>query len=158
MLASCTTTAAPRPVASPVVLPPSAARVAVEITIEIISSFVDVTQQTDRAELDGYVNAAMAPLVEKLAAERLQLVSAPAEAPLRMRLNLQVRKREPIVGGRAYAKAVLINAAGQELLTATGSDGPYMLMHIRDTTIALRKSCEQVGDEIIARLKGLKTS
>lgn len=55
-------------------------------------------------------------------------------------------------------KAVLTNAAGQELLTATGSDGPYMLMHIRDTTIALRKSSEQVGDEIVARLKPLKTT
>ena len=100
----------------------------------------------------------MAPLVEKLAAERLELVSAPAEAPLRMRLNLQVRKREPIVGGRAYAKAVLMNATGQELLTATGSDGPYMLMHIRDTTIALRKSCEQVADAILAQLRPSKAS
>lgn len=158
ILAGCTTTAAPRPVAAPVVLPPGASRVAVEITIEIISSFVDVTQQTDRAELDGYVKAAMAPLVEKLAAERLELVSEPAEAPLRMRLNLQVRKREPIVGGRAYAKAVLISATGQELLTATGSDGPYMLMHIRDTTIALRKSSEQVADAILAQLRASKSS
>lgn len=158
LLAGCTTTAAPRPVASPVALPPGASRVAVEITIEIISSFVDVTQQTERAELDGYVNAAMAPLVEKLAAERLELVSAPAEAPLRMRLNLQVRKREPIVGGRAYAKAVLMNAAGQELLTATGSDGPYMLMHIRDTTIALRKSCEQVAEAILVQLRAGKST
>lgn len=157
-LAGCTAAPAALPVASAAALPSGASRIAVDIHIEIISAFSDVTQQTDRAELAEYVNAAMAALSQKLAAENLELVSAPAVAPLRMRLDFQVRKREPIVGGRASAKAVLTNEAGQELLTATGSDGPYMLMHIRDTTIALRKSSEQVGDEIVARLKALKTS
>ncbi|GFZ90530.1 hypothetical protein GCM10011497_20180 [Elstera cyanobacteriorum] len=159
ILAGCTTTAAPRPVAAPVVLPPGASRVVVEITIEMIHTLKDVTQQTNREELDGYVNAAMAPLVEKLATEKLDLISAPAEASLRMRLRLQVRINDPIVGGlSASAEAKLLNLAGDVLLTAKGSDELYMAKTTRNTTIALRKSSEQVADAILAQLRASKSS
>ena len=158
-LAGCATAPSARPITSPVVLPPGASRIAVEISIEIIDTLRDVTQQTDRQELDGYVNAAMAALVQKLAAEKLDLVPAPAPAPLQMRLALKVRRNDPLIGGlSASAQATLSDNAGQELLTARGSDGHYMMKTIRNTTTALRKSSEQVGDAIVAQLTGRKTA
>ncbi|WP_395831356.1 hypothetical protein, partial [Elstera sp.] len=115
----CTTTPSPRPVASTAAFPPGASRIAVEISIEIIDTLRDVTQQTDRQELDGYVNAAMAALVQKLAVEKLELVQAPAAAPVQMRLALKVRRNDPLIGGlSASAQATLSDTAGQELLTA----------------------------------------
>ncbi|KJV10697.1 hypothetical protein VZ95_03120 [Elstera litoralis] len=158
-LAGCTTTPSARPVASPAVLPPGASRIAVEISIEIIDTLRDVTQRTDRQELDDYVNAAMMALVQKLAAEKLELVQAPAAAPVQMRLALKVRRNDPIIGGlSASAQATLTDDAGRELLTATGSDGHYMMKTIRNTTTALRKSSEQVGDAIVAQVKGRKAT
>lgn len=158
-VAACATAPAPRPATAAVALPPGATRIAVEITIDIIDTLRDVTQQTDRQELDGYVNAAMAALVQKLAAEKLELVSAPAAAPVTMRLALKVRRNDPLIGGlSASAQATLTDSAGQELLTAGGSDGPYMMKTIRNATTALRKSSEQVGDAILAQVRAGKPS
>ena len=156
-LVGCTTTPSPRPVASTAAFPPGASRIAVEISIEIIDTLRDVTQQTDRQELDGYVNAAMAALVQKLAVEKLELVQAPAAAPVQMRLALKVRRSDPIIGGlSASAQATLSDTTGQELLTANGSDGQYMLKTVRNATTALRKSSEQIGDAIIAQVQARK--
>lgn len=156
-LVGCTAAPSARPTASAVVLPPGASRIAVEVSIEIIDTLRDVTQRTDRQELDGYVNAAMTALAQKLAAEKLELVPAPAAAPLQMRFNLKVRRNDPLIGGlSASAHAILTNDAGQELLTASASDGQYMAKTIRNTTTALRKSSEQVGDAMIAQLKAGK--
>ncbi len=156
-LVGCAPAPPARPVASTAVLPPGASRIAVEISIEIIDTLRDVTQRTDRAELDGYVNAAMTALAQKLAAEKLELVPAPASAPLQMRLALKVRRSDPIIGGlTASARATVIDDAGQERFNASGSSGYHLFKTVRATTTALRESSNLLGDEIIAQLKANK--
>jgi hypothetical protein len=154
-LSACTPAVQPRSVTI-VALPPGEARFATDVTIKIISSFNDVTSATEPTQLDEFKQTALRALENGLGAEELQILPKGSEAPFTMRLELEVRRREPIVGGRANLKAVISTRAGQELFTATSSDGPYMLMHTRDTNIALNKGGEQLAREIIARLQALR--
>lgn len=155
-LSACTPVASPRAVTA-VELPVGTARFATETTIKIISSFSDVTSSTDPAQLDEFKRTALRALENGLGAEELQILPKGSEAPFTLRLELEVRRREPIVGGRANLKAIVSNSAGKELFTATASDGPYMLMHTRDTNIALNKGGEQLAREIIDQLKALRS-
>lgn len=157
-VAACATAPAPRPATAAVELPPGTARFATETTIKIISSFNDVTNTVEPGQLDEFKRTALRALENGLGAEELQILPKGSEAPYTIRLELEVRRREPIVGGRANLKAVISTRAGQELFTATASDGPYMLMHIRDTNIALTKGGEQLAREILTRLQALRAS
>ncbi len=155
-LSACAPVAPPRVVMA-VELPGGTARFATETTIQVVSSFSDVTSNIDPAQLDEFKRTALRALENGLGAEELQILPKGSEAPFTLRLELEVRRREPIVGGRANLKAIVSTRAGQELFTATASDGPYMLMHTRDTNIALNKGGEQLAREIIARLQALRS-
>lgn len=157
IVAACAPQTPPRAVTA-VELPPGTARFATETTIKIISSFSDVTNTVEPGQLDEFKRTALRALENGLGAEELQILPKGSEAPYTIRLELEVRRREPIVGGRANLKAVISTRAGQELFTATASDGPYMLMHIRDTNIALNKGGEQLAREILTRLQALRAS
>jgi hypothetical protein len=154
-LSACAPVAAP-PTVTAVQLPPGTARFATETVIKIISSFSDVTNTIEPGLLDEFKRTALRALENGLGAEELQILPKGSDAPYAMRLELEVRRREPIVGGRANLKAIISNSAGKELFTVTASDGPYMLMHTRDTNIALNKGGEQLAREIIARLQALR--
>jgi len=146
-----------RPTVTTAELPPGTARFATETVIKIISSFSDVTNTVEPAQLDEFKRTALRALENGLGVEELQILPKGSEAPFTLRLELEVRRREPIVGGHANLKAIISTRAGQELFTVTASDGPYMLMHTRDTNIALNKGGEQLAREIIARLQALRS-
>jgi hypothetical protein len=137
-------------------VPPGASRFATETKIEIIETFSDATDKADPAEIENYKAIALAALTGKLAAEKLEIVAANAEAPLKMRLELQIRRWEPITGGGTFVKAIVSNAAGKELFSTQAGEGLHLLANGLDSKIALRSSMERLGGGILDGLKPLR--
>lgn len=138
-------------------LPPGANRFATETKIEIIETFSDATDKADPAEIENYKAIALTALTGKLAAEKLEIVAATAEAPLKMRLELQIRRWEPITGGGTFVKAIVANSAGKELFSTQAGEGLHLLGNGLDTKIALRNSMERLAGGVINGLKPLRT-
>jgi hypothetical protein len=137
-------------------VPPGASRFATETKIEIIETFSDATDKADPAEIENYKAIALAALTAKLAAERLEIVAANAEAPLKMRLEIQIRRWEPITYGGAFVKAIVTNTSGKELFTTNTAAPLNLLINGFDTKIALRDASERLAGGVVDGLKPLR--
>lgn len=138
-------------------VPPGASKFATEAKLEIIESFSDVTDKADPAEIETYKTIALTALAGKLAAEKLEIVASNADAPLKMRLELQVRKWNPLTGGMTTVKAIVTNAAGKQLFSTEAAEVLHLIANGLDSKIALRTASERLSGGIIEGFKPLRT-
>ncbi len=137
-------------------VPPGANSFATETKVEIIQTFEDVTAQADPLEIDTYRSIATIAFTEKLQAGNLILLPATAEAPLKMRFEIQIRRWDPMFGGGAYTKAIVTNQSGKELFTTNTAAPLDLLLNGLDSKIALRDASGRLAGGVIDGLKPLR--
>jgi len=138
-------------------VPAGASKFATETKLEIIETFTDATDKADPAEIDNYKSIAVAAVRARLALDKLELVAPDAEAPLKMLLEIQIRRWEPITGGGSYIKAIVSNAKGKQLFTTNTAAPLDLILNGLDTKVALRDASERLGRGIIDGLTPLLT-
>jgi hypothetical protein len=138
-------------------VPPGANSFATDTKLEIIQTFEDVTAKADPTEIEAYRAIAMTAFTEKLQAEKLSLLPANADAPLKMRFEILIRRWDPLFGGGAYTKAIVTNQSGKELFTTNTAAPLDLILNGLDSKIALRDASSRLADGIINGLKPLRS-
>ncbi len=138
-------------------VPPGANSFATDTKLEIIQTFEDVTAKAEPTEIEAYRAIAMTAFTEKLQTEKLSLVPADADAPLKMRFEVIVRRWDPIFGGGAYTKAIVTNQSGKELFTTNTAAPLDLILNGLDSKIALRDASRRLADGVINGLKPLRS-
>lgn len=138
-------------------LAPGASKFATEFKVEIIEGFEDVTAKLPASDAEAYQSIALASLNEKLAAEKLEVVAANADSPLKMRVEIIIRKWNPLTGGSTVLKAFVSNASGKQLYSVDAAEVLHLLANGLDTKVALRTASERLASGLIDGLKPLRT-
>jgi hypothetical protein len=137
-------------------VPPGANSFATDTKLEIIQTFEDVTAKAEPAEIEAYRAIATTAFTEKLQTEKLSLVPANADAPLKMRFEILIRRWDPLFGGGAYTKAIVTNQSGKELFTTNTAAPLDLILNGLDSKIALRDASRRLADGVINGLSPLR--
>lgn len=154
-LAACASVSRPEGVTAADV-PTGASKFATSLKIEVIETFEDVTAKTPAADLEAYQTIAITALNQKLSQEKLEVVAENADAPLKARIDVTVRKWNPLTGGSTVLKATVSNSVGKTLYSAEAAEVLHLIANGFDTKVALKTASERLASGLIDGLKPLR--